>query len=129
MWQAIQGGPTIAWLELVIGTRRDPVLARQVTDLTERLRAAAHQEFERLAPGAPAECRARLAASVARLEDRLPSPSWQALGHLVDERLFHDDAHEGLELFGAGFLRHLFGVEHGVGRLEIHPGPARAEPG
>ncbi len=105
------------------------------------------------------ECRARLAASIARLEDQLPSPSWLALGHLVEERLFRDDAHEGfvvgergarlvldrlaavalghdaralldlvrpaspaevaLELFGAPFLRHLFGVEHGVGRLEI----------
>jgi len=104
-------------------------------------------------------CRARLAASIARLEDQLPSPSWQALGHLLEERLFHDDAHEGfvvgergarlvldrlaavalghdaralldlvrpaspaevaLELFGAQFLRHLFGVAHGVSRLEI----------
>lgn len=104
-------------------------------------------------------CRARLAASIARLEDQLASPSWQALGHLVEERLFHDDAHEGfvvgergarlildrlagvalgqdasalldlvrpaspaevaLELFGAAFVRLLFGIDHGVSRLEV----------
>jgi hypothetical protein len=104
-------------------------------------------------------CRARLAAAVAQVEDRLPSPTWQALGHIVEERLFHDEAHEGfvvgevgarvildrlaavalghepralldlvrpaspaevaLELFGAQFVRHLLGVDHGVSRLEI----------
>jgi hypothetical protein len=104
-------------------------------------------------------CRARLATAIAQVEDRQPSPSWMALGHLVEERLFHDDAHEGfvvgergarmvldrlaavalgqdasalldlvrpasqadvaLQLFGAQFLRQLFGVDHGVHRLEI----------
>ncbi len=104
-------------------------------------------------------CRARLAASIAQLEGRLPSRAWRSLGHLVEERLFEDDAHEGfvvgergarllldriaavalghdaralmdlvrpaspaavaLDLYGAQFVRLLFGVEHGVCRLEI----------
>jgi len=104
-------------------------------------------------------CRARLAAAIAGLEDRPPSPSWSALGHLLEERLFNDDAHSGfvvgeqgariildrlaavavghdsdalldlvrpaspaevaLELFGGRFVRHLFGVDQGIGRLEV----------
>ena len=104
-------------------------------------------------------CRARLAGSIAQLEGRQSSPSWQSLGHLVEERLFEDDAHEGfvvgergarllldrlaavalghdaralmdlvrpaspaavaLGLYGAQFVRLLFGVEQGVSRLEI----------
>ncbi len=41
LWLAVQGGPTLAWLELVVAARHDPALQAQVVDMTEGLRHAA----------------------------------------------------------------------------------------
>jgi len=48
MWQVVQGGPTVAWLELVVAGRTDPALHAAVLAATERLRAAAVDELARL---------------------------------------------------------------------------------
>ncbi len=41
------------------------------------------------------ECRAHLAAAITRLGEGVPSASWEALGHLVEERLFPDVGRAG----------------------------------
>lgn len=48
MWLAVQGGPTLAWLELVVAARADPVLHAQVVALTEALRVSAAEAMAAL---------------------------------------------------------------------------------
>ncbi len=52
MWEAVQGGPTDAWLELVVAARTDPVLHARVVAATDRLRVAAAEELAQLVEGA-----------------------------------------------------------------------------
>ena len=48
MWAVVQGGPTEAWLELVVAARTDPVLRDRVVEATERLRVAAAADLQAL---------------------------------------------------------------------------------
>lgn len=51
MWEVVRGGPTEAWLELVVAGRTDPVLRERVEAATERLRAAAAESLASLGVG------------------------------------------------------------------------------
>jgi len=63
MWDAVEGGPTEAWLELVVAARTDAALRPKVEAATERLRRAAAEEFAHLAEAAALPQDALLLAS------------------------------------------------------------------